>query len=133
MGNVTSSAQPLALIAVARKFKLQRCQIVALRDSLASFADANGYVDGICFFSSLTKANIVGTAYVEMFELLFVMWDSTGIEKIPYIDFSVGVAALACPNDGVASILRFAMNIQDKANSGMVSSRSLLRLLHCKC
>jgi Ca2+-binding EF-hand superfamily protein len=132
MGNVKSSLPPLALIAVARKLTLQRCQIVSLRDALASFTDSDGYVDKQCFLSSLAKAHISSPDDVEIFELLFIMWDSKGIEKIPYKAFSVGVAVLACPHDDIVSILRFAMHIQDEGNTGMMCSKSLRRLLHCK-
>ena len=106
--------------------------MVALRDALSSFSDSRGFVDKSCFASSLKRAKIINPADVEIFDLLFIMWDGTGTEMIPYIDFSIGVSILACPNDDVVSILRFALHIQDECNTGMISPQSLHNLLQCK-
>ena len=120
---------PLALIAVSRQLRLQRCQMVALRDALKTFQDGEGYVDRECFALSLKRAKIVYPGDVEIFDLLFIMWDGSGNEKIPYKEFAVGVSPLACPNDDVVSIVRFALYIQDEFNTAMITPKALQTLL----
>ena len=132
MGNVKSSMQPLALIAVARQLRLQRIQMVALRDALSTYSDSTGFVDKTSFAASLKQAKIVNPGDVEIFDLLFIMWDGLGTEKIPYKEFSIGVSVLACPHDEVVSILRFALHIQDELNTGMISPKCLRNVLQCK-
>lgn len=124
MGNTKScAAQPLAIMAVARELKCQRSNIVVLRDTLGTFADAEGMVEKEWLDQALKRANISDPTDVEIFKLLFTMWDSDGHEKIPYKNFSVGVSPLACPHDDLASVLRFALYIgYDNNNEATVNA-----------
>jgi Ca2+-binding EF-hand superfamily protein len=133
MGNTKSSCkkQPLATIAVAKKLALQRFQIVVLRDALASCADSDGMVDKHFFNQALKRAKMTSTEDKEIFDLLFTMWESEG-EEIPYKPFLVGVSPLACPNDDVVSILRFALHVNDETSSGIITARELHDLLRSK-
>jgi Ca2+-binding EF-hand superfamily protein len=134
MGNTKSSTkkQTLATIAVAKKLALQRFQIVVLRDALASCADSNGMVDKHFFDQALKRAKMTSTEDKEIFDLLFTMWDSEGEEEIPYKPFSVGVSPLACPNDNVVSILRFALHVNDETSGGMITAGELHDVLRSK-
>jgi hypothetical protein len=125
--------QPLATIAVAKQLALQRFQIVVLRDTLASYADSNGMVDKHFFDQALKRAKMTSTEDKEIFDLLFTMWDSEGEEEIPHKPFSVlGVSPLACPNDDVVSILRFALYISDENSTGVITAKGLHDLLGSK-
>ena len=131
MGNSKSHPQ-LAITAVARQLSLQRCQIVVLRDSLKSFADSNGYVEKEFFDEALKRAKITQPSDIEVFDLLFTMWDSKGKDKIHYKCFSIGISPLACPYDDLPSILRFALHIGYQKNNGSITPRQLREFLKCK-
>jgi hypothetical protein len=133
MGNIKSSpaSKPLAIIAVARQIQVQRYQIIVLRDTLARFADPNGTVNNDDYLQALQIANLSSPDSREIFDLLFTMWDSGGNDKIPYRQFALGIAPLACPNDAVASVIRFLLHVHEEKSKTLCADK-LLGLLKSK-
>ncbi len=133
MGNANSNGtQPLAMMAVARKLRLQRFQIIIMRESLKSFSDSYGFVDRASFDQSLTRAKITQNQALEIFDLLFTMWDHHDVNVVPAKKFAVGIAPLACSCDDLASVLRFSLHINDENNIGKVSPKELHDVLISK-
>lgn len=131
MGNTKSGAvtKPLAIIAVARRLQVQRYQIIVLRDTLARFADPDGWVSHCDYLQSLEIANLSSPDTLKIFNLLFTMWDSHGNDKIPYRQFTLGLAPLACPNDDTASVARFLLHVYGET-SKVVCPHKLYDLLN---
>ncbi|KAG7352083.1 hypothetical protein IV203_008131 [Nitzschia inconspicua] len=129
MGNAKSSTCPinLAMMAVARERHIEQGQIVALRSALAGFADDRGIVHRKEFDRALELANL---GDVEIFDLLFTMWDNDGRDEIPFKGFCVGISPLACPYDDLAGILRFALRVSDNSNLGYVRAHELQTVLN---
>lgn len=133
MGNVNSNCtQPLAMMAVARKLRLQRFQIIMMKESLASLSDGSGFVDRSSFDLSLARAKITQHEALEIFELLFTMWDHHGKQIVPAKKFAVGIAPLACSCDDLSSVLRFSLHINDEHKNGHVTPRDLVGMLISK-
>jgi hypothetical protein len=130
MGNTNSadnSPVPLAMMAVAREIHFERGQIVALRNAMAGYADEHGIIHRKEFNQALELTNLVG---VEIFELLFTLWDNEGHDEVPFRGFCVGISPLACPYDDVTNILRFALRICDDRNLGYTRVYDLQTLLN---
>jgi Ca2+-binding EF-hand superfamily protein len=134
MGNTKSisissdSPVTLAMMAVAMNFELKRVQLIALRNAMAGFSDERGMVDREGFEKALELANL---SSVEIFDLLFTMWDNAGNDQVPFKDFCVGISPMACPHDDVHAILRFSLRVSDDDNRGSVMLDDLRRLLSC--
>jgi hypothetical protein len=120
------------MVAVARKLGLKRFQVVVLREALATFADYEGYVDKESFNQALERAKITDQDDIQIFDLLFTMWDGEGNEKIPCRPFSVGISPLACSQDEIISVLLFALHISDEKSSGVIDAQELHVLLNSK-
>jgi Ca2+-binding EF-hand superfamily protein len=116
----------LAMMAVARNVNLERVQIIALRNAMAGLSDGSGMVDRGGFDRALELAKL---DHIEIFDLLFTMWDNAGNDQVPFKDFCVGISPLACPFDDVHSILRFALRVIDDSNMGSVGMDDLRKLL----
>eukprot|EP00934_Nitzschia_sp_Nitz4_P005800 Nitzschia sp. Nitz4//scaffold5_size260463//137594//138600//NITZ4_000987-RA/size260463-augustus-gene-0.99-mRNA-1//-1//CDS//3329555355//5790//frame0 len=125
----TSSSRPLAMIAVAKQLQLQRFQIVVLKDSLEAFADSSGFVNREAFDIALVRAKITESFAVEIFDLLFTMWDHHATQMIPARPFASGIAPLACFGDDIASVLKFCLMISDSSKSHKIGSKELHDLL----
>ena len=133
MGNTSSNdVSPLAMMAVARKLRLQRFQIIMMRESLRALADNSGFVPRPSFDSALMKAKITQPEALEIFDLLFTMWDHMSWGRIPAKKFAVGIAPLACSCDDIASVLRFSLHINDESNNGRISPKDLHDVLISK-
>lgn len=133
MGNTNSNVtQPLAMMAVAKQLRLQRFQIIMLRESLKTFSDNYGFVDRASYDESLTRAKITQGEALEIFDLLFTMWDHHDVNVVPAKKFAVGIAPLACSCDDIASVLRFSLHINDESNVGKVTPKDLHDVLISK-
>lgn len=117
------------MMALANQLQLQRFQIVIIRESLLSFADNDGFVHREAFDLALNRAKITDQTAVEIFDLLFTMWDHFGILRIPAIAFVTGIAPLACASDDLKSTLRFSLDISDECNNGKVGRAALHDML----
>jgi hypothetical protein len=130
MGNTPANGTtPLAMMAVARKLRLQRFQILTLWASLRAFSDKDGVVNRKDFDKSLTQAKITHPEALHIFDLLFTMWDHHAIGGIPAKKFSVGIAPLACSVDDLPSVLRFAIHVNDDRGEGRVTRKALHDIL----
>ena len=127
MGNTApnGSGTALAMMAVARNLRLQRFQILTMRETLKVLADKDGFVNRESFDLSLTRSKITQPDALQVFDLLFTMWDHHAIGEIPAKKFSVGIAPLACSCDDIASVLRFTLHVNDDACQGKVSPKTL--------
>ena len=133
MGNANSNGTTsLAMMAVARKLRLQRFQIIMMRESLKAFSDESGFVTRAHFDRALMHAKITQLEALEIFDLLFTMWDHFDSQRIPAKQFAVGIAPLACSCDDITSVLRFALHINDECNNGRISPRDLHDVLISK-
>ena len=128
MGN-SESIPNLRLTAVSREFKLDRHQIIALRNAMAEYADGRGKIGREEFDLALEMANL---SSVEIFDLLFTMWDNDGDDKVPYKGFCVGISPLACPYDSVTAVLMFALCVSDDRGLGYIRPIDLQGLLSGK-
>jgi hypothetical protein len=132
MGNVSStdnrddSPVNLAMMAVAQEIQLERGQVVALRNAMAGYSDEHGTVNRKDYNHSLELSNLSG---VEIFDLLFTMWDHDGKDRVPFKGFCVGISPLACPHADLKNILRFALRICDDRNLGYSRAFDLQTLL----
>ena len=130
MGNVSSSDEnppvTLAIMAVARECRLEKRQIVALRNAMAGFSNQRGMIDRGGFDKALVLANL---ASVEILDLLFTMWDNARDGLVPFKEFCVGISLIACPNDEIPAILGFALHVGDIMNRGYLGAESLCNLL----
>jgi hypothetical protein len=136
MGNANSLSErtcdspvALAMMAVARNFELDRVQIIALRNAMAGLSDIHGMINREGFDDALDLAHL---SKVEIFDLLFTMWDNAGIDRVPFRAFCVGISPLACPFDDLHSILRFALRVSDDVNRGSIGMDDLHILLSGK-
>jgi hypothetical protein len=126
MGNISSNGiTPLAMMAVARQLRLQRFQILEMWESLRALSDKDGFVNRESFDLSLTRAKIIQPVALQIFDLLFTMWDHHAIGEIPAKKFAIGIAPLACAVDDIPSVLRFALHVNDETGRGEVSPRAL--------
>jgi hypothetical protein len=133
MGNVNSNGTtPLAMMAVARKLRLQRFQIIMMRENLKAFSDEAGFVSRVHFDMALMCSKVTQPEALEIFDLLFTMWDHFEVQRIPAKKFGVGIAPLACSCDDISSVLRFSLHINDECNSGRISPRDLHDVLISK-
>jgi len=130
MGNTQSPV--LAMTAIARQLLLQRFQIESLQEALSTHADTFGFCDKARFNTALDAAHITSPADVEIFELLFTMWDQHGVGKIPAKYFVVGISPLACPFDDVLGVLRFALQTSDSYGTGVARPQQLQDTLEGK-
>lgn len=120
------------MMALAKQLQLQRFQLVVLRESLLSFADDDGFVHREAFDLALVRAKVHDQVAVEIFDLLFTMWDHFGMLRIPAKAFVTGIAPLACASDDLKSTLRFSLDISDECNNGKVSRAALHDMLISK-
>ncbi|KAL3923491.1 MAG: hypothetical protein SGILL_001631 [Bacillariaceae sp.] len=113
-------------MAVSRDVHVDRHQIVALRNSMSGFADKRGMIGREEFDMALQLANL---STVEIFDLLFTMWDNAGVNRVPFKGFCVGISPLACPYDSLQAILMFALFVSDDRDLGYIRSSELKSLL----
>jgi hypothetical protein len=137
MGNTkssSSSSKPLAIAAVAKQLKVQRHQIIALRDALDSFSDSLGMVSHEDYLQALELVDLSGKKQLdEIFKLLYIMWEDDGSHKIPYKKFSLGVAPLACPYDELPSLIRFILYVYGPKDQKIIDASDLSDLLKSEC
>lgn len=103
--------------------------MISLRDSFVSLATQDEMISRGSFQIALAKAGVELEKDLEILDLLFTMWDSEGAEQIPYKEFATGISPLACPNDNANSVLRFAMQVSDEADTGMIGPGELEDIL----
>lgn len=135
MGNAKSSSASiqcaaeeasLAMMAVSRNCFLEKAQIISLRNAMTAFSDAFGMIKREGFDQALDLANL---SNVEIFDLLFTMWDNKGDEKVSSKEFCIGISLLACPFDNTPTIINFALQVSDDLKRGYIEIQELHELL----
>ena len=134
MGNSSSTGAttPLAIFAVARQLNLQQSHFLTMWENLRAFSDKDGFVSRQFFDLSLTRAKITQPVALQIFDLLFTLWDHHAIGEIPVQKFSVGIAPLACSSTDIPSVLRLAFHVYDDRCHKKVSPKALHDVLICK-
>ena len=149
----------LATVAVSKYLKLDRSQILKVREVLASRAmetsdpycsvgdRKNGkrevlVVERRDFQAAMDDAGVRRRPDQRVLHLLFTMWEaeycfgpgSTGTAA-PYRDFVVGLSPLACARDeSLANVLKFAVRVSDDPNpdnpaKGLINSDGLMTVI----
>lgn len=121
---------PLAMMAVARNAFLHRDHILSLRNAMFNYSDEDGMIKRDGFDKAL---NIAHVSNVEVFDLLFTMWDDAEDEKVSVKKFCVGTSPLACPFDDLPSIITFAIRVGGDLNREVIKRQDLKDILTGKC
>jgi Ca2+-binding EF-hand superfamily protein len=125
-GNNPVEDVSLAMMAVARNCFLEKAQIISLRNAMTGFSDAFGMIKREGFDQALDLANL---SNVEIFDLLFTMWDNKGDDRVSSKEFCIGISPLACPSDNTPTIINFALQVSDDLNRGYIEIQELHELL----
>ena len=135
MGNTQTSDgtfKPLAIAALAREVCVKRSQILKLRDTFVTLSSKDEMITRDNFYEALKLAEICREEDVEILDLLFTMWDAEGYDKVPFKEFSMGIAPLACPDESPRSVLRFALEVSDQEKTGLIGPEELEDMLLSK-
>jgi Ca2+-binding EF-hand superfamily protein len=135
MGNGASSdglSKPLAITALARQLQFSKDQVMTMRGSFVRLASPDETISRDNFRIALQQAKITREQDLEIFDLLFTMWDSEGADKVQCKEFLMGISPLACPDETPYSILRFALQVSDEEKTGLVGSDELEDMLLSK-
>jgi Ca2+-binding EF-hand superfamily protein len=130
--NALNTAKPLAIRAVSRTLRLKKTKVLYLREVLASLSDDDDCINYDDFKEGLKQAKFIKSREVDVFDLLFTMWDCEGEDKIPFKDLVVGIAPLACPEEDLGKILQFAMIVSDEDKRGTIGRVELEDVLYSK-
>lgn len=122
----TANEAPLAMMAVGRKMFLKKVHILLLRYSMAKLSDDFGMIQRQGFDQALVKAKL---SKIEIFDLLFTMWDNAEDGKVSYKEFCMGISPLACPSEDLSVILEFALRVSDDINRKAIERKELHELL----
>lgn len=125
-GDNTLEVVSLAMMAVARNIFLKKVHILILRYAMAKLSDDFGMIQREGFERALAKANL---SNVEIFDLLFTMWDNADDGKVFYKEFCMGIAPLACPFDDLSLILEFSLRVSDDLDRKYIEKKELHELL----
>jgi Ca2+-binding EF-hand superfamily protein len=131
MGNSasTSGGTGLATAAVAEMMRLTKPQIMDIKKKCAEMASKDGQIRRKHFHIIVAKA---GQPDAEILDLLFTMWDENFDNRVPYLEFVVGIAPLACRYENMTSALKFVLQVMDHKETGKIGSRELMTILRSK-
>ena len=133
MGNIVSvHGDKLATAAVANSMKLNKQQMVHIRNGVESMMDGNGQIRRRFFHIAVAKARVAIDPDGDILDALFTMWDLTGKDSVPAIDFCVGFSVLACYGDSLVQVLKFALEIQDVEETELITAEELVNILKSK-
>ena len=84
------------------------------------------------FNAALNQAQIDDEVDRDVLTLLCILWDTTGEGLVPYRDFAVGLAPLACPKESLSTVLAFALQLMDTEGTGQITAKQTICLLKSK-
>ena len=116
-------------MAVARNVQIEKTQIIALRDAMTANADDRGKVSREGFDRALELSNL---SEMEIFDLLFTLWDNAGEDCVPLKKFCTGISPLSCPYDELSVVIRFALRVCDDTNRGIIDVHDVQNVLYGK-
>lgn len=119
-------APTLAMMGVARRVYLKKVHVMMLQYSMAKFSNKHGMINREDFEIALVRAKLTD---VQVFDMLFALWDNVQSGEVPYREFCVGISPLACPYDDLSTILEFAVRVSDDTNRKELEWRQLYELL----
>ena len=93
---------------------------------MAKFSNKHGMINREDFEIALVRAKLTD---VQVFDMLFALWDNAKIGEVPYREFCVGISPLACPFDDLSTILEFAVRVSDDSNRKELEWRQVYELL----
>jgi len=134
MGNTVSATtgEMLRTAAISKYMSLSKTQVLEIRDACAALANKNHSISRRFFHIAVGKSRIKALPDGDILDLLFTMWDKTGADRVPALPFVVGISPLACGNESLAAVLRFALHVMDQDETEEVNAEQLITLLKCK-
>jgi len=130
MGNSASSTGSIfATAAMAKYTNLTKAQIITFSDAVAPLARVKRPSDPPSINRNVVSHGL-REAHVskyskeyDVIDLLFTLWDESGTNRVPCLDFCVGISVLACPGETLEEILKFGLQIlnQQQKGDGMIS------------
>ena len=132
VGTDEASKKQLAISAVARKLRFRKAQLLNLRDVLASLMDSEGHISKKKLEVALRQANIKREEELEVLNLIYLMWDNDGDEKVHYKDYVMGLSPFACADEDPSEVLKFALLLSDEIRRGKVDPDELEDCLSSK-
>jgi Ca2+-binding EF-hand superfamily protein len=134
MGNTgsTSGGKGSAMAAVAEMMRLTKPQVMEIRKTCAAMASKDGQIRRKLFHIVVAKAGVTENSNADILDLLFTMWDENYDNQVPYLDFVVGIAPLACRYENMNSALKFVLQVMDLKETGKIDSEELITILRSK-
>jgi Ca2+-binding EF-hand superfamily protein len=127
MGNAESAdGSVLKTAAIAKhRMQIEKEQVESMSKALRPLASfRRGSIKRHCLQYAMTKAQVSEDPDGEILDLLFTLWDENGTGRIKCNDFIVGISILACRDEDFLGAIKFALQIADPQNSGMISSKN---------
>eukprot|EP00804_Cyclotella_cryptica_P026643 CCRYP_019091-RA/>CCRYP_019091-RA protein AED:0.34 eAED:0.34 QI:127/1/1/1/0.5/0.66/3/1072/204 len=133
MGNEHSSTNRMAISAMSHMMKINKRQLLVLRDHCVCISEKgktdSGYqISRSKLLASTTAVNLVHTPDYEVLEKLLILWDKNGTDRIDPLLFLAGVSPLASVMD-VTTKLRFAFEVFDYKQTGTISRKNMESVL----
>lgn len=132
MGNIVTETRSgiLATSALAKHMTLSQEQVLVMRgSSLTMCSSKKGTIKRKHFDFAMQKAQVAEKDQVILM-LLFTMWDETGKDKVPCLDFLVGLSPLACKTESTLNdVLRFGMVVLDYRRTEKINSLGAITVL----
>lgn len=132
MGNAGSTSKGTALVAVAEMMHLTKPQVMDIREMCAAMASKDGQIRRKLFHIAVAKSGVQGHLDTEILDLVFTMWDKNCDNRVPFLDFIVGIAPLACRYENMNSALKFVLQVMDRKESGKIDSSGIMSILRSK-
>jgi Ca2+-binding EF-hand superfamily protein len=132
MGNASSTSKGTGLAAVAQMMRLTKPQVMDIRKTCAAMASKDGQIRRKLFHIAVAKAGVQGHLDTEILDLLFTMWDENCDNRVPYLNFIVGIAPLACRYENMNSALKFVLQVMDHKETAKIDSSELMSILRSK-
>jgi Ca2+-binding EF-hand superfamily protein len=133
MGNTGSKkGDVLATAAVSKYMNFHREQLLDIRNTCLTLMDKNRKISRVNFQSAVLRARIKDEKVNDILDHLFTMWDLTGEDKVPCMEFILGLSMLACRAESFKSVLRFALQVHDIKSKGKIKAEQLVVVLKSK-
>lgn len=133
MGNTGSKkGDILATAAVSKYMHFHREQLLDIRNTCLTMMDDKRHVSRVNFQNSVLRARIKDDKVNDILDHLFTMWDLTGDDTVPCMEFILGLSMLACRAESFKSVLRFALQVHDVKSKGKIKAEQLVVVLKSK-
>ena len=132
MGNTQGTNRKFTVItALSQQLTITKDQILHMR--MFCFLQCLGStVKRSLLNAACEEAGVRNPMDREVIDLLFTMWDLSGDDRVPCMEFMVGISPLACAHKGPRETFMFALEVMDIENLSVVNSVELTTALECK-